>query len=619
MADEAALLEGVFDDDTNASAAAAGSASASTTKSSSENVALVDEVSAPSVDPNSISKSEAPEASSDTPPAKSEGQLLQEAHSEVYQKEFEEIKFAKNSPKEPYWPCIIYSPSIAPPKNKAVMKWMDMSTEKQSQCYIVYWFGYDMQFSCINKGKLIEFEANEEEMVRTKGGKKKFSAKMQALFDKSVEEAKRELEKPKHLRMQEKHLELIKEKRRRRRLPAIETLIHRRLQLADEDGDMFAGKIIEVKTGTSKEGVENVTLVRVQYDDGETDTDLDLAIEDFEWLKETKKKKVAPQPSSSEEESSSDDDSDSSSEYSDSDDSDSEYESGHRGGRKRGGSKGPVCINNEAKGVKKQRAFDAVRAFFENEFGENHPSYAYERAQSSPAKRKKAKQKKPKKKKVKKKYKGMTKEERRAARKKANDEKSARRAARQKRREEAEKQRQQEELARRAANPSVKVVTQLDAEDSEDDDYSGANGAEVATRKRNRQQMDDESEWKPNEPGKRASSSSAAKRPKLDTSDKAKVKKSKKKKKDKREKGSSILKVLTEYNSIFKSLLESKELNKKKLKKGLKKLAQVEISSWNDLQKSGLVETMLHIKKHNDVDVKQWGKGLIKLWKAKFQ
>ena len=39
----------------------------------------------------------------------------------------------------------------------------------------------------------------------------------------------------------------------------------------------------------------------------------------------------------------------------------------------------------------------------------------------------------------------------------------------------------------------------------------------------------------------------------------------------------------------------------------------------SDLQKSGLVETMLRIKKHEDVDVKQWGKGLIKLWKAKFQ
>ena len=123
------------------------------------------------------------------------------------------------------------------------------------------------------------------------------------------------------------------------------------------------------------------------------------------------------------------------------------------GGKEKGGSKGPVCVNHEAKGVKKQRAFDAVRAFFENELGENHPSYAYERARSAPAKRKKAKQKKPKKKKVKKKYKGMTKEERRAARKKANEEKSARRAARQKRREEAEKRREQEELAKTSSKP----------------------------------------------------------------------------------------------------------------------------------------------------------------------
>ena len=99
----------------------------------------------------------------------------------------------------------------------------------------------------------------------------------------------------------------------------------------------------------------------MKYDDGKP-MDLDLAIEDFEWLKETKKKKVAPQPSSSEEESSSEDDSDSGSEYSESDDSDSEYESGH-GAKEGGGEKGPVCVNHEAKGVKKQRAFDAVRAF----------------------------------------------------------------------------------------------------------------------------------------------------------------------------------------------------------------------------------------------------------------
>ena len=50
-----------------------------------------------------------------------------------------------------------------------------MPKEKQSQFYIVYWFGYEMQFSCINKSKLISFEANEEEMVRTDPSDKKFN------------------------------------------------------------------------------------------------------------------------------------------------------------------------------------------------------------------------------------------------------------------------------------------------------------------------------------------------------------------------------------------------------------------------------------------------------------
>ena len=101
-----------------ASAAAAGSSSASTPKSSSGKGETlgVDEgpepVLAPSSSQNAISKPDAPNATADTPPEKSQGQRLQEAHGEVYQKELEEIKFAKNSPKEPYWPCIIYSPNI---------------------------------------------------------------------------------------------------------------------------------------------------------------------------------------------------------------------------------------------------------------------------------------------------------------------------------------------------------------------------------------------------------------------------------------------------------------------------------------------------------------------------
>ena len=93
MADEAALLEDVFDDDTTASAAAAGSTSTSTPKVSSGNGATsgVDEdpkpVLAPAISQNSISKSEATTTTADTPPEKSEGQRLQEAHGEFYQKE----------------------------------------------------------------------------------------------------------------------------------------------------------------------------------------------------------------------------------------------------------------------------------------------------------------------------------------------------------------------------------------------------------------------------------------------------------------------------------------------------------------------------------------------------
>ena len=81
----------------------------------------------------------------------------------------------------------------------------------------------------------------------------------------------------------------------------------------------------------------------------------------------------------------------------------------------------------------------------------------------------------------------------------------------------------------------------------------------------------------------------------------------KKKKKVKKEKQLNSLNTLVEYNNILKSIIAADVLNKKTLKKGLKKLAQVEISSYSELQKSGLVETMLVIKKHEEKDVKNWG------------
>lgn len=581
---------------------------------------------------------------------KNKGQLAQEKHSEEYTKEFEEIKFAKISPKDPYWPCIIYSPAIAPPKNLAYKKWMGMSEVKQSNNYIVYWFGYNMQFSCISKNKIISFKENEDEMVKTKGGKKKLSAKMQELFDASIVEAKTELEKPKAARMQDKHLSMLKEKKknRRRRLPAIETLINRRIALADEDGDKFPGKIIEVKTGTSKEGVEKVVLVRVQYDDGETDTDLDLAVEDFEWLKEVKKKKVkvdVKEPSSSEEEESSSEEEESSSsseeesssdDYSSEDDSDSSEEDvpKKRRGRKPKKKVVKVYVNLEEKGVKKKRAFEKVKAFFEEEFAGEHPSYAYEVPQRKPAAKKKKRKpkKKKKRKKVKAKYKGMSKEERRAARKKHNEVKERRRRERKKHQEEVEEQKLKEE---RVNNPSVKRVKTLEAESDDEDEDSFADDEdeeEKKPKKRSRQQMDDESEWDPTSESngggtrKRTSrargSSSAKKRARVDDdggSSHKKSKKDKKKKKEKKDKGSNSSNMLVQYNAILKGILDAAVLDKKQLKKGLKKLAQVEISTYSALQKSGLVETMLKIKKHGDKDVKTWGKGIINMWKAKFK
>ena len=64
-------------------------------------------------------------------------------------------------------------------------------------------------------------------------------------------------------------------------------MLHRRIELADPDGEMFPGTITHVKKGTSKTGVKGVILVRVLYDDGEIDTDLDLATEEFSWLEES--------------------------------------------------------------------------------------------------------------------------------------------------------------------------------------------------------------------------------------------------------------------------------------------------------------------------------------------
>jgi hypothetical protein len=88
--------------------------------------------------------------------------------------------------------------------------------------------------------------------------------------------------------------------------------------------------------------------------------------------------------SSSEEESSSDD-------YSSENDSDSSEEDVPKKRRGRKPKKEVVkkYVNLEEKGVKKQRAFEKVKAFFEEEFAGEHPSYAYELPQRKPAVKKK--------------------------------------------------------------------------------------------------------------------------------------------------------------------------------------------------------------------------------------
>ena len=77
-----------------------------------------------------------------------------------------------------------------------------------------------------------------------------------------------------------------REAKNRKRLPTAKSMLNRRIELADSDGEMFPGTITNVKKGTSKSGVKDVVLVCVLYDDGETDTDLDLATEEFSWLEE---------------------------------------------------------------------------------------------------------------------------------------------------------------------------------------------------------------------------------------------------------------------------------------------------------------------------------------------
>ena len=141
MADEAAMLEaaGVFDEDdgntkvspnnvkdevtTNTSVTTTTETTSDTEIKKTANNTITTASDSNNNEEDTIKNVKAPPA-----PVKNAGQLAQEKHSEEYTKEFEEIKFGKNSPKEPFWPCIIYSPSIAPVKNPAYIKWINMPT-----------------------------------------------------------------------------------------------------------------------------------------------------------------------------------------------------------------------------------------------------------------------------------------------------------------------------------------------------------------------------------------------------------------------------------------------------------------------------------------------------------
>merc|ERR1711991_62495 len=274
--------------------------------------------------------------------------------------------------RDPYWPCIIYNPELAPQKNKCLAAWSKKGPKREN-FYICMWFGYgsNLNYSCISKKNLLDWQSNKDQLEKTNGGKKKMSAKELASFKLAIEEASAENGKPKRDRLQELHLELAKQKKKRRRLPPVEKLVGRRLSIKDPEGESFLGEIVEAKTGTSKEGAENVTLVRIVYDDGETDSELDLATESFDWApakKATKMKKSTKAPekqkqTSASESSSDESDSDSSS----SEDSDSEYSESDDDETKPGSNK---SSNSEERGVKKRRAYERVNAFFKQQFSE---------------------------------------------------------------------------------------------------------------------------------------------------------------------------------------------------------------------------------------------------------
>jgi hypothetical protein len=570
--------------------------------------------------------------------AEPEGNGLLAGLSEEYMSWFDEIKWAKLGARDPYWPCIVYHPLLAPPKNKSLNAWSKKGAKREN-FYICMWFGYGntLSYSCVSKKNIVDWDANKDEFEKTNGGKKKLSTKEQGFFQRAIEEASGERAKPKTERLRQLHIDLTKQTKKRRRLPPVDKLVGRRLNIKDEDGEGFLGEITGAKTGTSKDGAENVTIVRILYDDGETDSELDLGLESFDWApakKEKKskspkkpavtKKKVVEPPS----ESSSDE---SDSESSSANDSESE---GSSSGEDEPQATANKSSNSEERGVKKLRAYGMTSAFFKKQFAEEgiFPEYAMDR---EPKKRKaaatKKKKKKKKKKKTKKKYAGLTTEERRAERRRRNERKLLVKEARQKRllqkqeglaKNDQEAGEGNEPRAEAVVDEGLKRVDKLEVESEDEDDDEDDEDMEEEQKpvKKSRQQLEDEAEWAPLSvaPRKRKPSGSgnASKGSKRRRSNSASKKEKKKKKHKSKPAGQSSF--FAECNKRLLKYTATSDGPKKKVKKILKEIMKKDDITLKDIKNSGIAKTITLLTKHEDPDYQQWSKGLRNLWKQKF-
>ena len=64
--------------------------------------------------------------------AEDSGNGLLAGLSEKYMEEFDEIKWAKLGARDPYWPCIIYHPTLAPQKNKCLAAWSKKGPKREN-------------------------------------------------------------------------------------------------------------------------------------------------------------------------------------------------------------------------------------------------------------------------------------------------------------------------------------------------------------------------------------------------------------------------------------------------------------------------------------------------------